>query len=167
MYERLKDSISSNTGESLSEIAKYGGKLEMKAAREAVLRPRSIGHQRVNKRPIYSLFPRTVLFGKLLCPGIIPGEIQRTSRGEIFCLTKQVTSDSIFPLLPSPSNPFLSLLPLPRATSYASLLHLCLHAWSSSRCIPELLNDAGISHGWQRLSSFKPFSPVEQCQSLI
>lgn len=75
-------------------------------------------------------------------------------------MTKQVTRDSLSlslsPLepFPSPSIPFL-----PAATSHASLSHLCLHASSSSRCIPELLNDAGISRGWQRLSSFKPFNP--------
>lgn len=58
------------------------------------------------------------------------------------------------PLEPFPSSiPFHPLPP----HGHASLSHLCLHASSSSRCIPELLNDAGISRGWQRLSSFKPF----------
>lgn len=73
-------------------------------------------------------------------------------------MTKQVTlSFSLSPT--SPLEPFPSSIPfhpLP-PHGHASLSHLCLHASSSSRCIPELLNDAGISRGWQRLSSFKPF----------
>lgn len=144
-----------------------GSAIGLQKETSAMLLFQSTGHQCVNKRPICSLFAITVLFGKLLCSRIIPGEMQCTSRSEIFCLTKEVTRDSIFSLIPCPLNPLLPLLPLSLTTIHASLSHLCLHASSSQRCTPELLNDTGISRGWQRLLSFKPFNFPGQCESLI
>lgn len=101
----------------------------------------STEHQRVNKRPICSSFPKAVLFGKLPSCRIIPREIQTCIAQRNILPDQRGNPVALYLLylVPCPLHPFPSLW----LQANVSLSHLCLHASSSSRCVPELLNDTG------------------------